>query len=252
MATYTVELRMLVNSPYYEIFDFDYPFYCSDIQTKKEFEELFINRFYFHEIGAETVDRWKHMLKTRLYLKMPYYSQLYLTEWERTGKDMMQSKDLTETTIHTLTSNDKTNGTMNSTSSASASDSSSGSVEDTSTGSVEGENKTDESYIADGVGIVNLDEDNKTGTTSSTSTSSSTSSSTISSSTEGESESNASSQSTNSNTNELKLEEKTTFSSSGVIGIQTPAYAITEWRKVIINLNEMLLNEFEDLFMQIY
>ena len=236
MATYTVELRMLVNSPYYEIFDFDYPFYCSDIQTKKEFEELFINRFYFHEIGAETVDRWKHMLKTRLYLKMPYYSQLYLTEWERTGKDMMQSKDLTETTIHTLTSNDKTNGTMNSTTNATATD--------TSSGSATGNNSSDESYIADGVGIVNLDTENKTGTTSSNS--SSTSSST------GESESNATSQSTNSNTNELKLEEKTTFSSSGDIGIQTPAYAITEWRKVIINLNEMLLNEFEDLFMQIY
>lgn len=236
MATYTVELRMLVNSPYCEIFDFDYPFYCSDIQTKKEFEELFINRFYFHEIGAETVGRWKHMLKTRLYLKMPYYSQLYLTEWERTGKDMMQSKDLTETTIHTLTSNDKTNGTINSTTNATATDS--------STGSATGNNSSDESYIADGVGIVNLDTGNKTGTTSSNS--SSTSSST------GESESNASSQSTNSNTNELKLEEKTTFSSSGDIGIQTPAYAITEWRKVIINLNEMLLNEFEDLFMKIY
>lgn len=236
MATYTVELRMIVNSPYYEIFDFDYPFYCDDAQTKQEFEELFINRFYFHEIGAETIDRWKQMLKTRLYLKMPYYKQLYLTEWERTGKDMMQSKDLTETTIHTLTSNDKTNGTINSKTNATATD--------TSSGSATGNNSSDESYIADGVGIVNLDANNKTGTTSSNS--SSTSSST------GESKSNATSQSTNSNTNEVKLEEKTTFSSSGDIGIQTPAYAITEWRKVIINLNEMLLNEFEDLFMQIY
>lgn len=252
MAMYTIELRTLINDYQLDIFNFDYPFYCNDKEVKKEFEELFINRFYFHEIGAETVDRWKHMLKTRLYLKMPYYSQLYLTEWERTGKDMMQSKDLTETTIHTLTSNDTTNGTMNSTSSASASDSSTGSATDTSSGNATGNNTSNESYIADGVGIVNLDDGNKTGTTSSNSTTTSSSNSSTSSTNTGESESNASSQSTNSNTNELKLEEKTTFSSSGDIGIQTPAYAITEWRKVIINLNEMLLNEFEDLFMQIY
>ena len=233
---YTIELRTLINDYQLNIFNFDYPFYCNDKEVKKEFEELFINRFYYHEIGAETVSRWQQQLKTKLLLKMPYYTQLYQTQWEQTGKDMMLSKDLTETTIHTLTSNDKTNGKINSTTNATATDSSSGSAE--------GSNQSDESYIADGVGIVNLDTNNKTGTTSSNS--SSTSSST------GESESNATSQSTNSNTNELKLEEKTTFSSVGDVGIQTPAYAITEWRKVIININEMILEECYDLFMQIY
>ena len=48
------------------------------------------------------------------------------------------------------------------------------------------------------------------------------------------------------------LTETTTFHSQGDIGIQTPAYAIAEWRKVIINLDEMILNECESLFLKIY
>ena len=52
--------------------------------------------------------------------------------------------------------------------------------------------------------------------------------------------------------NEQTLSETTTFHSTGDVGIQTPAYAITEWRKGILNLNEMLIKYCEDLFMKIY
>ena len=55
-----------------------------------------------------------------------------------------------------------------------------------------------------------------------------------------------------SGTSSTTLTETTTFNSTGDIGIQTPAYAITEWRKVIINLNETIINECNDLFMKIY
>ena len=48
------------------------------------------------------------------------------------------------------------------------------------------------------------------------------------------------------------LTETTTFTSKGDVGIQTPAYAITEWRKVIININQLILKECEDLFLVIY
>ena len=52
--------------------------------------------------------------------------------------------------------------------------------------------------------------------------------------------------------NEQTLRETTIFSSTGDIGIQTPAYAITEWRKVLININQMIIDECHDLFMKIY
>ena len=220
MATYTVEIRSLMNEYGIEIFDFDYPFYTTDKKVKEEFEELFINRYYFHEIGAETVDRWKQMLKARLMLKMPYYEQLYQTEWTRVGKDMMNSKDLTETTTRKLESTDASNGSASSQASSSGKTDGSG----------------EESNISDGVSVVNLKEGNRTGMnkTSSTSSGSSNQSSTTKSSSSSD------------------LEETITFHSHGDIGIQTPAYAITEWRKVIINLNEMLINELDDLFMKIY
>ena len=55
-----------------------------------------------------------------------------------------------------------------------------------------------------------------------------------------------------SGTNNQTLSESTTFTSEGDIGIQTPAYAITEWRKVLININQQIIDECRDLFMSIY
>lgn len=59
----------------FELFDFEYP--ICDNKWKEEFESLFIDYFYFYEIGAETADRFKHNLKKRLRLIMPYYNELY-------------------------------------------------------------------------------------------------------------------------------------------------------------------------------
>ena len=240
MSNYTTEIRHLINQYHIEIFDFTYPFYTDDEKVKEEFEELFINRFYFHEIGAETVDRWKQMLKARLMLKMPYYTQLYQTEWLRVNKDMMNSKDLTETTKRKLTSLDETSGTSRHTVENKQTDNQTSSSQSSGTG------KADESNIADGVSLVNLNEGNKTST--SQTTTSATSSGSLKNTMTGETSGNASSL----NTIESDMEEEITFHSYGDIGIQTPAYAITEWRKVIINLNEMLLNDLKDLFLQIY
>ena len=55
-----------------------------------------------------------------------------------------------------------------------------------------------------------------------------------------------------SGTNKQVLSESTTFTSTGDIGIQTPAYAITEWRKVLININQMIIDECNDLFLKLY
>ena len=57
---------------------------------------------------------------------------------------------------------------------------------------------------------------------------------------------------TTSGNNEQTLKETTIFSSTGDIGIQTPAYAIVEWRKVLININQMIIEDCRDLFMRIY
>lgn len=235
MATYTMELHQLENKYGIEIFDFRYPFYSDDEELKRQFEELFINRYYFHEIGCETPDRWKQMLKAKLMRIMPYYAQLYQTEWYRVGKDMMNSKDLTETTTHTLTSHQLGSQEQQATSESTAQ--SEGSGEGTTSG-------TDlESALENGVPQVHLESDltRKAQSDSNSSTS-----------TQATSSSQSSNESTLTNQQQNQLEEKTTFTSKGDIGIQTPAYAITEWRKVLININEMILDECKDLFILIY
>ena len=81
MANYTMEIRQMVNEPLIGLFTFDYDFYSDNIKDKEQFEKLFIEYFYFREIGFETPDRFKVKLKAKLDLIMPYYRQIALTDW---------------------------------------------------------------------------------------------------------------------------------------------------------------------------
>lgn len=74
MAEYTVELRTIIESGI-EIFDFNYPFY--DETKRAEFQKDFIRHFYFREIGAETVDRFKWYLEDKFATVFPYYNKLF-------------------------------------------------------------------------------------------------------------------------------------------------------------------------------
>lgn len=77
MAQTTIELRHVVGMKNFKLFDFEYP--IVDTTWKNELEKLFLDYYYFYEIGVETIDRFKHELKTRMNLIMPYYNELYLT-----------------------------------------------------------------------------------------------------------------------------------------------------------------------------
>lgn len=72
----TVELRRLVENNV-KIFDFIYPFWNKD--DKATFESLFIKRFYFRQIEAETVGKFKFKLEAKLLEIMPYYCNIYKT-----------------------------------------------------------------------------------------------------------------------------------------------------------------------------
>ena len=169
---------------------------------------------------------------------MPYYRQIALTEWNkvRTVEQMMTSKNLKETTTHEQTINGDNESSQNSLSNVSQNSEVSNSS--TSSGNASSSN------LSDGVSSVSLNDGYLTSKTSDLQNIEQTSSQTGSQNT------------TNSDTLKSKsnqiLSESTTFHSTGDIGIQTPAYAITEWRKVIININQMILNECEELFMKIY
>lgn len=57
------------------LFDFDFPIY--DESYRSVLETKIVKHFYTREICAETVGRWKLFLNERLNLIMPYYNQRY-------------------------------------------------------------------------------------------------------------------------------------------------------------------------------
>ena len=238
MANFTMELNELLNDERIGVFTFDYAFYSMNPSDKQTFERTFTDTYYFHEIGFETPERFKKHLQARLDLIMPYYQQLALTEWDkvRTTEQMMTSKNLTETTTHEQTVSGSQSSNLT------ATGESTGNNQSSSTQKTTVDNK--QSQLADGVSQALLSDGYLTGVDKSES--SGTGTDTLTSS------QNQTSEQSGTTTNEQTITDTTTFTSNGDIGIQTPAYAITEWRKIIININQMIIEECKDLFMQIY
>lgn len=59
------------------LFDFDFPIW--DENYRLTLEKKILKHYYMKEIGAETVGLWKLWLDEKLNLIMPYYNQLYKT-----------------------------------------------------------------------------------------------------------------------------------------------------------------------------
>ena len=242
MANYTMEIRQLTDNPLIGLFTFDYDFYSDNPKDKEEFEKLFTEWYYFREIGFETPERFKLKLQAKLNVIMPYYRQLALTEWDkvRTVEQMMTSKNLKETSTHeqSITGNNESssNGQSNQSGKGSSTQ------HQTSTNTQNGKS----SNLSDGVSQASLQDGYLTSTSSVDDKGVQTLSGSTTDNTEVKSSQNTS------GTNNQVLTESTTFTSEGDIGIQTPAYAITEWRKILININQMIIEECNDLFMKLY
>ena len=235
MANYTITLYDLLDDPFYNLFDFDYPFYTDDETRKKEFEQKFIMTYMRYEIGFETGYDFKHELKTRLHMVMPYYKQLYESELKSQDIDFLLNKDLVEEFTRTLSSEDESN--MNSTSNASSSNKSTSSIDSNSSGENSGSDLNN--------GLSNADADNRKTSHSKDKSNSKTNSndqSTFNQDTKG----NTQATSTNNTT------ESTRFVSRGNIGVTSSAELLEKWRSVMINIDQQLVDECRDLFAMIY
>lgn len=210
MSSYTLELRHIHQT--FKVFNFDYDFYTDSDIIKSKFEEKFIDEYYFHEIGQETVARFQHRLRTRLNKIMPYYKQVYDTEIAAKDINFLLNKDLTETFERVVTGE-------------------SSSINDL-TVSDQGETNNKESNIENGNASLELENGSLTNV-SKTSLSNNTNSN------------NTSRDNTNQN-------EITTLKSQGNIGITSSAELLDKWRSVIINIDQMIIDACDDLFMQVY
>ena len=210
MSSYTLELRHIHQT--FKVFNFDYDFYTDSDIIKSKFEQKFIDEYYFHEIGQETVARFQHRLRTRLNKIMPYYKQLYDTELAAKDINFLLNKDLTETFERVVTGE-------------------SSSINDL-TVSDQGETNNKESNIENGNASLELENGSLTNV-SKTSLINNTNSN------------NTSRDNTNQN-------EITTLKSQGNIGITSSAELLDKWRSVIINIDQMIIDACDDLFMQVY
>lgn len=212
MAKYTLELRTIYEDTNFKLFDFDYEFY--DNNLKPIFERKFFEHYYFDEIGVPTIQKFKYMLKAKLHLIMPYYKQLYKIELQSINVDFLLQKDLTETFVREIENSSNMNGNISSNGNNNS--------ENININSDTPQSKIDdiEKYMS------NASKDKAINSYN---------------------DSNTSSTDTSSNGY-----EKTEFTSKGNIGVTSMATLVEKWREILINIDEMILNDLQDLFMQVY
>lgn len=278
-AKVTLELRELLsmkdeNGQPFKLFDFDYPSYYKG-DEKTAFEQKIIDHYFFRQIGSETPGRFKHNLKTRLREIMPYYLDMYKTveimsgiedpfgnvdivetfEQETTGSASGQSSGTsTGTDAGSVTNNESLNKTENGTVSESVEHSENKNVTEDKThkfsNTPQGSIVNLDTYLTEGSIDDNTSTESLTASDEKSVTSSSTEKQTVTAATESENTSSASSESSSSS--ESSGTVKHTLTRKGNQGVNTYAHDMVEFRKSIINVDMMIINELNDLFLLVY
>jgi hypothetical protein len=100
MSEYTSELNKFLDI--YNIFDFHYP--RSDeskaIISNEDLQAGFINRYYFREIGFETVERFKHKLKTQWLESIENFDKLLVAFNETINPKANMSSNTQNTSVY--------------------------------------------------------------------------------------------------------------------------------------------------------
>ena len=225
----TLELREVVAGGV-NLWDFDYPSYYKGEQ-KTAFEQLVIDHYYFRQIGQETVGRFLHMFRTKIREIMPYYIDMYKTvEIMHNLENPFDNVDVTETFEQETT--DSSTGSSSSNTEASVS---------TTADRGTTENRLHRFSNTPQGTIENL---------SSYLTEASEDDNTISETSDSGSETSASS--TGQATNESAGTTRHTLHRKGNQGVNTFAHDIIEFRNSIVNVDMMIINELNELFLGVY
>lgn len=277
MATYTMTIAEMMSNPITrQIFPDNYDFYLDDEQARKDFEDKFIKHYYYREIGFETPFMFAQRLESHLLLNMPYWKQLYQTELEARDINFLLNKDLRETFIreveteNSAMSNSTSNQNNQSVASVTTSQTTSGTDNGTSSTTTESQQSDNqnvtskESLIRDGVAQPSLTDGYLTGTNSTTGANTQNVSGTSGVTSEQTTTSQAEASGNNTTTDEMKTNnkashqdngtslEKTELISQGNIGITSSAQLLKEWREVLINMDKIIIDSCNDLFLKIY
>lgn len=217
MSKYTVELCKLFDDNNFKLFDFNYKLY--DDKAKKDFEEFFINYFYFNEIGFPTIGKFKKALQNKLNVIYYKYKEYYKTCLEVENRDFMNTKEITETFEREV------DGVTNAKAKANTENNFNGNDENINIYSATPKNNINnlDHFMTNATKDTNVTNNNST------------------------SISNTENDTTN------KQIEKTTFTSTGNLGVSSDGFLIEKWREIIIDINEKICSEeLSELFMQVY
>ena len=226
MSNYTIELRFLETPPVYNVFDFDYDYYMKGLvpdevyeQKKKEFENKFLEFYYFDEIGYKTPDRFKQRLKNYLDMGFKKWQERYNTEIEvqKQNINFLLNKDLIEERI----TEGNATGNSSTTSSSTSNNNSSANNKNTVNDTPDTRFTSTENFATSITTDETISNSTNTGTGETTNTSSQ-----------------------NSNINER-------FTSKGNIGVTSSAELLEKWREVIIDIDNEIIEGADKYFMQI-
>lgn len=253
MASYTMTIEeMIKNNLTKNIFPEYYEFYNDDEKSRKEFEDKFIRHYYYREIGFETPFMFIQKLETHLLVNMPYWKQLYQTEVECRNINFMLNKDLRETFIREVDAENQTLGTNTSQQNTSSSNSISQNGTSSSTQNASSTTTHQESSIRDGVARASLEDGFLTGVSSDNGNNNSSENGTTNMAGNSKSSDDIKSKGTMTQSGNEKVLEKTDLLSQGNIGITSSAQLLKEWREVLINMDKIIIDSCNDLFMKIY
>ena len=249
MANYTMTIAQIIDSELIpNLFPIDYDFYVDDKQAKADFETKFIEHYYYREIGFETPFMFTQRLHSLLKLRMPYWKQLYETELESKEINFLLNKDLKETFLREIDSENSLSGSQNVSGDDSSTQTSTSNSTMTQSGTTSNTNK--QSLLNDGVSQVSLIDGYLTGASSDNGTNSTNGTGETSDTTQ--TKGSNSQTSTSSQSGNETSTERTELISQGNIGITSSAQLLKEWRDVLINIDEIIIKECEKLFMKLY
>lgn len=240
----TVELREIVESGV-DIWGFDYPVprpsidyngkTCKVDFDKAAFEKKIVDHYYFRQIGQETVGRWLHYFRTRIREIMPYFVQLYEFDAKfRNIDDPLESYNLVETFKQEHSNNGSVSGTSTS----------SNSSERSEEGSSNASNDLVRKFSNTPQGSVSNLDDHLTEATVENGLQNGSSNQTAN---ESGSASGSSEQ-----TSEDSGSVEHTLTKRGNIGVQPLGGEVENIRNAFINIDQMVINELKDLFLQVY
>lgn len=257
-----------------KFFDFVFPWYADDKTGLDDFKNLFLRKNYMKQIGQETTAQFKLYVQARLMEKMPLYKQLYesaLIEYDplvnrkiTTTRDETENKDKGKESENTVTTNGNGQTTENNTNERQATGEGRQDVTNSQEGMLHSEinnqsvhSENPEITMANKDYASSMDRGKKTEDQNSNQNGSenTTNNQSVSENVTEKNQSNSEASSTEQgNSTENEKEERSLQGNEVMEGFygESQADAILKYRETILNLNEMVCNDMDDLFLGYY